>query len=177
MLRFFLLSRPPVSYFCLLFFVRKEKTIDYLTPSANSRTHNIHRRSPSLSGKEFTDFDKVKFTIKTKNGKSVSVQADRCGGDVSYATVSDGSGSELFRHCMPDEEDEDNVSVLQAKYPGAMPYFFSQDPDYITVKERVARLCAFGEEATDIATIDIAIAALEVGEYLTPLMRERLSKK
>jgi len=91
--------------------------------------------------------------------------------------VSDGSGSELFRHCMPDGEDEDNVSVLQAKYPGAMPYFFSQDPDYITVKERVARLCAFGEEATDIATIDIAIAALEVGEYLTPLMRERLSKK
>jgi hypothetical protein len=78
---------------------------------------------------------------------------------------------------MPDEEDEDNVSVLQAKYPGAMPYFFSQDPDYITVKERVARLCAVGEEATDIATIDIAIAALEVGEYLTPLMRERLSKK
>jgi len=128
------------------------------------------------SGKDFTDFDKVKFTIKTKTGKIVSVQADRCGGDVSYATVSDESGAELFRHCMPDEEDEGNVSVLQAKYPGAMPYFFSQDPDYITVKERVARLCAVGDEATDIATIDIAIAALEVGEYLTTLMKERLSK-
>ncbi|KAL3826905.1 hypothetical protein ACHAXA_005985 [Cyclostephanos tholiformis] len=128
------------------------------------------------SGKDFTDFDKVKFTIKTKTGKVVSVQADRCGGDVSYATVSDESGAELFRHCMPDEEDEGNVSVLQAKYPGAMPYFFSQDPDYITVKERVARLCAVGDEATDIATIDIAIAALEVAEFLTTLMKERLSK-
>lgn len=131
------------------------------------------------SGKEYTDFDKVKFTIETKTGKSVSVQADRCGGDVSYAMVTDetSSGVELFRHCMPDEEDEGNVSVLQAKYPGAMPYFFSQDPDYITVKERVARFCAVGEVAKDIATIDIAIAALEVGEYLTSLMKTRLSKE
>ncbi|KAL7543882.1 hypothetical protein ACHAXR_013285 [Thalassiosira sp. AJA248-18] len=127
------------------------------------------------SGKDFTDFDKAKFTIKTKNGKSVSVQADRCGGDVSYAMVTDTSGKELFRHSMPDEEDEANVSVLEAKYPGAMPYFFSQDPDYTTVKERVAKLCASGEEAKDIATIDIAIAALEVGEYLTPLMTKELS--
>jgi len=127
------------------------------------------------SGKDFTDFDKAKFTIKTKTGKAVSVQADRCGGDTSYAKVSDASGKELFRHSMPDEEDESNVSVLEAKYPGAMPYFFSQDPDYITVKERVAKLCATGEEAKDIATIDIAIAALEVGEYLTPLMKEKVS--
>jgi hypothetical protein len=141
-----------------------------------SRAHFPILRPPPPSGKDYTDFDRVKFTIKTKTGKVVSVQADRCGGDVSYATVSDEGGAELFRHCMPDEEDEGNVSVLQAKYPGAMPYFFSQDPDYITVKERVARLCAVGDEATDIATIDIAIAALEVGEYLTTLMKERLSK-
>ena len=127
------------------------------------------------SGKDFTDFDKTKFTIKTKTGKEVSVQADRCGGDTSYAMVSDASGSELFRHSMPDDEDKANVSVLEAKYPGAMPYFFSQDPDYITVKERVAKLCVSGEEAKDIATIDIAIAALEVGEYLTPLMKSELS--
>ena len=39
---------------------------------------------------------------------------------------------------MPDEEDEANVEKLKKKYPDAMPYFFSQDPDYITVKERVA---------------------------------------
>lgn len=127
------------------------------------------------SGKDWTDFDKVKFTIKTKTGKEVSVQADRCGGDVSYATVSDADGKELFRHSMPDAEDEANVSVLEAKYPGAMPYFFSQDPDYITVKERVAKLCATGEEAKDIATIDIAIAALSIAEYLTPLMQKELA--
>jgi|EP00956_Cyclotella_meneghiniana_P013090 predicted dehydrogenase len=129
------------------------------------------------SGKEFTDFDRVKFTIKTKTGKEVSVQADRCGGDVSYALVTDADGNELFRHSMPDEDDKANVAVLEAKYPGAMPYFFSQDPDYVTVKERVAKHALTGEEAIDIATIDIAIAALSVAEYLTPLMKEKLSNE
>merc|ERR1739838_1290790 len=69
------------------------------------------------SGKEFTDFDKIKFTIKTKTGKEVSVQADRCGGDTSYAFVSDSSGKEVFRHSMPDDDDKANVDVLAAKYP------------------------------------------------------------
>merc|ERR1711971_1139820 len=55
------------------------------------------------SGNDFTDFDKIKFTIKTKTGKEVSVQADRCGGDVSWGMVSDANGKELFRHSMPDE--------------------------------------------------------------------------
>jgi len=127
------------------------------------------------SGKEWTDFDKIKFTIKTKTGKEVSVAADRCGGEVTYATVTDASGNEVFRHCMPDEEDEANVSVLQAKYPGAMAYFFSQDPDYITVKERVANFCANGVEANGIATIDIACETLKVAEYLTPVLREQLA--
>lgn len=105
----------------------------------------------------------------------MSVQANRCGGDTSYAMVSDKDGNELFRHSMPDDDDKANVAVLEAKYPGAMPYFFSQDPDYVTVKERVAKHCVTGEEAKDIATIDIAIAALSVAEYLTPLMQKELS--
>jgi predicted dehydrogenase len=71
------------------------------------------------SGKDFTDFDKIKFTIKTKTGKEVSVQADRCGGDTSYAKV-EQDGKEVFRHSMPDEEDLANVSVLEKEYPGAM---------------------------------------------------------
>jgi len=54
------------------------------------------------------------------------------------------------------------------------PYFFSQDPDYITVKERVAALCAKGTEPKDVATIDIAVEALRVAEYLTPTIQEQL---
>jgi len=126
------------------------------------------------SGTDFTDFDKIKFTITTKSGNSVSVQADRCGGDVSYAAVADASGKEAFRHSMPDEDDKANVSVLQKEYPGAMPYFFSQDPDYITVKERVASFCANGTEATGIASIDVAVQTLRVAEYLTPTLTKQL---
>lgn len=125
------------------------------------------------SGEDFTDFDKIKFTITTKSGKSVSVAADRCGGDVSFAKV-EVDGKEVFRHSMPDEEDVSNVKTLEAEYPGAMPYFFSQDPDYITVKERVANFCANGEEATGIATIEIAVDTLKVAEYLTPTLTEQL---
>merc|ERR1712048_1079637 len=126
------------------------------------------------SGNDFTDFDKIKFTITTKSGKSVSVQADRCGGDVSYAAVTDASGKEAFRHSMPDEEDKANVTTLEKEYPGAMPYFFSQDPDYITVKQKVADFCASGAEPTGIATIGIAVETLRVAEYLTPLFTEQL---
>lgn len=126
------------------------------------------------SGKEWTDFDKIKFTIKTKTGKEVSVQADRCGGDTSYAMVTNSAGEELFRHSMPDDEDKANVGVLEKKYPGAMPYFFSQDPDYKTVKERVAAFCATGEEAKGVATIDIACETLRVAEYLVPVLQEQL---
>jgi predicted dehydrogenase len=58
---------------------------------------------PGPSGKEFTDFDKIKFTITTKTGKQVAVAADRCGGSTTYATVSNG-GKEIFRYSMPDDE-------------------------------------------------------------------------
>lgn len=125
------------------------------------------------SGKAFTDFDKIKFTIKTKTGKEVSVQADRCGGNTSYAKV-EKDGEEVFRHEMPDEEDMANVEKLEKEYPGAMPYFFVQDPDYITVKERVAAYCATGKPATGVADIEIAVETLRVAEYLTPTMQKEL---
>merc|ERR1719330_2055674 len=128
---------------------------------------------PGPSGTEYTDFDKIKFTIKTKNGNEVSVQADRCGGTDSYATVSKGD-EEIFRYYMPDEDDKKLVEELTAKYPTAMPYFFTQDPDYITVKERVAKHTVDGEPAEGIATIGIAVETLRVAEYLTPILQEQL---
>jgi hypothetical protein len=36
---------------------------------------------------------------------------------------------------MPDEEDKVMVKVLTAKYPTAVPYFFTQDPGHVKVKE------------------------------------------
>mmetsp|Transcript_1584 Transcript_1584/g.2090 ORF Transcript_1584/g.2090 Transcript_1584/m.2090 type:complete len:234 (-) Transcript_1584:165-866(-) len=129
---------------------------------------------PGPSGNDFTDFDKIKFTIKTKTGTEVSVQADRCGGTDSYAYVTDAEGNEIFRYYMPDEEDKAHVKELEAKYPTAMPYFFTQDPDYITVKERVAKHTVGGAPADGVATIGIAVDTLKVAEYLTPLLQEQL---
>eukprot|EP00978_Attheya_sp_CCMP212_P010045 scaffold24055_cov36-Attheya_sp.AAC.1 len=77
---------------------------------------------------------------------------------------------------MPDDNAVANIPNLESKYPGAMPYFFTQDPDYLTLKERVARNFVDGTETEGVATIDVAIETLKVAEYLTPLLQEQLMK-
>lgn len=149
-------------------------TVDNIAEVTADREFSSMQTLKGPSGKDYTDFDKIKFTIKTKNGNQVSVAADRCGGTDSYATVSDDSGEEVFRYYMPDDEDKVLVEQLQEKYPTAMPYFFTQDPDYITVKERVAKHTVDGKPAEGIATIQIAVDTLKVAEYLTPILQEQL---
>ena len=149
-------------------------SVDNIADVVADKEFSSMQTLPGPSGKEFTDFDKIKFTIKTKNGNEVTVQADRCGGSDSYATVSDSDGKEIFRYYMPDDEDKVHVKELESKYPTAMPYFFTQDPDYITVKERVAKHTVDGEPAEGIANIGIAIEALKTAEYLVPVLQEQL---
>jgi predicted dehydrogenase len=149
-------------------------TVENIESVTADREYSSMQTLPGPSGKEWTDFDKIKFTIKTKTGKEVSVAADRCGGTDSWATVTDGSGAEVFRYAMPDDEDKATVEKLQAEYPTAMPYFFTQDPDYVAVKERAAKFTATGEEAEGLATIAIAVETLRVAEYLTPTLAEQL---
>ena len=150
-------------------------TVDNIKEVTADKVYSSVQTLTGPSGKDFTDFDKIKFTIITKSGNKVSVAADRCGGSDSYATVADPDGTEVFRWSMPDEEDEANVKKLQAKMPDAMPYFFSQDPDYITVKERVAAFSATGVEAEGVATIDVAVETLKVAEFLTPELQRQLT--
>lgn len=148
-------------------------TVDNIAEVMADKEFSSMQTLPGPSGKMFTDFDKIKFTIKTKNGNEVSVQADRCGGTDSFATVTK-DGNEIFRYYMPDEEDKKHVKELEKKYPTAMPYFFTQDPDYITVKERVAKHTVDGSTAEGVATIGIAVETLKVAEYLTPILQEQL---
>jgi len=126
------------------------------------------------SGKSFTDFTKLKFTIKTKDDYEVSIAADRCGGDDSVGIVSNAEGKELVRFTMPDEEDADTIKNSEERIAGAMPYFYVQDPDYGTLKRRVARAIAEGGVAEGVATIDVAVETLKVAEYLTPILMEQL---
>lgn len=148
-------------------------TVENIESVSADKEFSSMQTLPGPSGQEFTDFDKIKFTIKTKNGNEVSVAADRCGGTDSYATVSKDD-EEIFRYYMPDEEDKKLVEELTEKYPTAMPYFFTQDPDYITVKERVAKHTVDGAPAEGIATIGVAVETLRVAEYLTPILQEQL---
>jgi predicted dehydrogenase len=127
------------------------------------------------SGKQFTDFDKIKFKIVTKAGIEINVAADRCGGDDSVGIVSDVStGMELARYSMPDEETTANIPTLKAKYGDAMPYFFTQDPDYALLKILVVRNCLDGTPAPGVANIDVAIDTLKIAEYLTPILQDQL---
>lgn len=149
-------------------------SVDNIDSVVADREFSEMQTLPGPSGKEFTDFNKIKFTIKTKTGAEVSVQGDRCGGSDSFATVADTEGKEVFRYYMPDEEDKVMVAELEKKYPTAMPYFFTQDPDYVTVKERVAKHTVDGNPADGVATIGIAVETLKVAEYLTPILQEQL---
>ena len=128
------------------------------------------------SGKSFSDFDKLKFKITTKSGKEASVAADRCGGDDSVGIVTDSAtGKELARFTMPDEDAVTNIPVLERQYPGAMPYFYTQDPDYCKLKECIAAACVSNNASPDgVATINTAIASLKLAEFLTPLLQEQL---
>lgn len=122
-----------------------------------------------------TDFDKIKFKITTKDGVSISVAADRCGGDDSVGIVTDASsGNELARFSMPDAETVSRIPSLKEKYGDAMPYFFTQDPDYLELKNRVVQSVVHGKEADGVADINVAVETLKVAEYLTPILQEQL---
>lgn len=125
-------------------------------------------------GKSYVDFSRLKFTIKTTGGNSVSIAADRCGGDDSVGIVTDSNGKELVRYTMPDDEDADTIKAAEEQVSGAMPYFYVQSPDYQTLKQRVAKAVATSQPAEGVATIDAAVETLKIAEYLTPLLIEQL---
>lgn len=75
---------------------------------------------------------------------------------------------------MPDAETVANIPNFERQFPGAMPYFFTQDPDFCLLKETIAKAVVEGEHQERVATIDTAIAVLQLAEYLTPLLQEQL---
>jgi len=132
------------------------------------------------SGKDFTDFAKVGFTVTTKDGKSVTVKADRCGsteGGNSVATVS-VDGVEKFRSETPDAALKAHCDMKAKEDPEMMPYFALQHDDYITLKERATAHILSGAPGAPegMATIEIAVQTLMVAEYLTPMLTEALKK-
>ena len=119
-----------------------------------------------------SDFSRVSFKVTTKKGRSVTVIGDRCGGNISSASVEDSSGIEAETFEFPNEDDLKRVDKQCAADPEMMPYFFVQNDDYLELKNRVVNSTLNGTEADGVATIKIGIEALKLAEYGT----ERLNK-
>lgn len=126
------------------------------------------------SKKEFGDFDRLKFQITTKSGASACIAADRCGGSDSVGIVTKEGEGELDRFVMPDAETLANIPNLEKLHSGAMPYFFTQDPDYCALKEMIAKSFLMGSIPQGVATIDTAIDTLKLAEHLTPILQAKL---
>ena len=117
--------------------------------------------------KYISDFSRIGFKVTTKAGKSVSVMADRCGGNVSFASVRDSKGMEVQKFEFPDSETLAKVDELCIADPDMMPYFFIQSDDYDVLKTRVVESTLAGKDAEGVATIQIAIEALKLAEHFT----------
>jgi hypothetical protein len=170
-----MLKNMAVHELCLLatyFGVTTDSIVSVTVDKANSEVL-------TLGG--LTDFSKIAFVIETNTGARVGVNADRCGGNFSAATVEalDG-GNALFYAETPDDVLLAEMNVLLAERPNCMPYFLLQAADYITLKERVAAHAlasasgAGGEGAKGVAKIQTAIATMELAEYLQPALEEQL---
>lgn len=117
--------------------------------------------------KYISDFSRVGFKASTKSGKAVSVMADRCGGNVSFASVKDKKGMEIEKFEFPDAEAQKKLEDQCAADPDMMPYFFVQSDDYLTLKNLVVDAAISGADAQSVATIDIGVEALKLAEYCT----------
>mmetsp|Transcript_17491 Transcript_17491/g.25899 ORF Transcript_17491/g.25899 Transcript_17491/m.25899 type:complete len:570 (-) Transcript_17491:383-2092(-) len=99
---------------------------------------SIWKPGTSLPNPEYvTDFSRVAFKITTKSGTNVSVMADRCGGNVSFAVVKDEHGKEVQKFEFPDPKTAALIEEQVAEDPAMMPYFFVQSNDYQELKHRV----------------------------------------
>lgn len=132
-----------------------------------------------------TDMEKVRVSLVSKNvvaGRPgcVGLSANRCGGNSdSWASITNtATGDEIARFNMVSEEGIPQLRELEAKYPGAMPYFLSQDKDYITLKESIAQfvLGTNSQTVQGVVDISIAIETMRVAEYLKEVVESEMKK-
>ena len=126
----------------------------------------------TLNGR--TDFSKVRFTITTKDNKSVTVTADRCGGEVAHAIVRDKSGKVVGTFDCPNSEEVKEVEEQVKADPEMMGYFFSNSKDYLQLKTEVVDMYLGGGSEGTVATIDVAIEALKLAEWVTSELEVQL---
>ncbi|KAJ1461682.1 hypothetical protein M885DRAFT_581705 [Pelagophyceae sp. CCMP2097] len=122
-----------------------------------------------------TDFVKVDFTLTNLDGTRLRIVADRCGGDNCAAVVSDADGGVVLQELMVDAAAASSVAARRAAHPTWITYLLAQEPHYAALKERCAEAFVAGKVPDGVATIQVAVDALELAEYLTPILRAKLA--
>lgn len=122
----------------------------------------------------YTDFSRLDFTLVNDSGTSIRIKADRCSGDGSCAVVTDESGSQLYNQELVDEAKAARVKDRMAQHPDWLGYLITQEEEYATLKELCASSAVAGIPPPNVATIEIAIQALKLAEYLTPILKEKV---
>mmetsp|Transcript_33054 Transcript_33054/g.105500 ORF Transcript_33054/g.105500 Transcript_33054/m.105500 type:complete len:367 (+) Transcript_33054:111-1211(+) len=123
-----------------------------------------------------TDFSKIDFTLTNSHNDVVRISADRCAGDGCCAKVTDKTGKEIFSKELVDDASQERVKQRMAQHPDWLSYLITQEPEYADLKARCARAAIDGVFPPAVATIDIAIAALKLAEYLTPVLQAKLQQ-
>ena len=147
---------------------------------------SVWKPGTSLPNPEYiTDFSRCAFKITLaaaagdkQQQQHVSVMADRCGGNVSFAVVKDETGKEVKRFEFPTPAEQRVLEEQVASDPAMMPYFFVHRLDYWELKSRV--VTAFLNNGTDpegVATIQVGIEALKLAEYATEALNKALKAK
>ena len=121
------------------------------------------------SGTKLTDFSRVAFKITTKNRKSASVMADRCGGIVNFAVVKSHTGKELQRF---QSHDESQVLMLQSELredKDISRQFLIESDEFMELKKRIVRNILGGDSRRylGLASIQDGIDIMALADYCT----------
>jgi len=122
------------------------------------------------------DFAKIDFTLVNASGTKVRINADRCAGDGCCATVKDASGAQLFSAEMVEGPRAAAVAAEAKTHPDWFSYLYTQGEEYAKLKTVCAAHAAAKTTPPGVSTIEIAIEALKLAEYLTPVLKQKLGK-
>jgi len=128
-------------------------------------TKRVTVRKPGSPTISMTDFSRAAFKIRTNDDVSVSVMADRCGGNFSFAVVKDGSGKEVQKFEYPHALAAKKLEKQMKADPEMLPYFFGNSNDFLELKIRVVESVLKEKESEGVATIDTGIETMRLAEY------------
>jgi len=118
--------------------------------------------------KGFTDFSKIRCTIKLQSGKEFTLWGDRSDGEYGELIVK-FEDKELIKATRPSDEIKAKAEELEKECPGCQPYFYTQDGEYLDLKKAVVDHIHSGAEGMPpgVPTIETAIEGLMMCELIT----------